>query len=175
MADKRVRYAPSVRQRAYEMAVYEGYEDIADISRELSVNESTLRRWRSEDNWTDAKEEGTTASFVNIRNNLMLVIHRFSQRLVESMMCADIGALPDENIELRIDRLTRSLERTAPLGTFLLTKQRLDVVAEIQQACIEAMEVGTMTEDEIHHAFKMLKMYATTVKNSQRKGERLAV
>lgn len=93
MADKRIRYAPSTRQRAFEMAVYEGYDRVEDIARELGVNESTLRRWRSEDNWTDAKEEGTTASFVNIRNNLMLVIHRMSQRLVESMLSAELGAL----------------------------------------------------------------------------------
>ena len=171
-AEKRTRYESSIRQRAYEMAVYEGCEDIAEISRELGVNEGTLRRWRSEDGWKNAIEEGGVASFTNIRKNLMLVIHRMSERLVESMVSRD--TLPDENIELRIERLTRSLERTAPLGTFLLTKQRFDVISEIKQLCSEGIADGTIDDSDIQHIMKVLKLYTISVKNSNRKGDRLS-
>lgn len=171
MGEHRQRYKAFVRQRAFEMAVYEGVEDITEIAQQLKINESTLKRWRSEDRWEDAKHEGSSASFVNIRNNLMLVIHRLVQRLVESMMG---DSLPDENIELRIDRLTRSLERTAPMGTFLLTKQRLDVVAEIQQCGVEALENQIITEEDLRNSFKVLKIYAASVKDDRRRGNPIA-
>jgi len=168
-------YSPYIRQRAFEMYVYEGNNDIESIAHILGVNLDTLKRWRHQDKWLDAKQEGTSASFANIRTNLMLVIHRLTQRLVESMVSlSGEEMLPDENIELRIDRLTRSLERTAPMGTFLLTKQRLDVVAEIQQTAVESLDDKTITEEEIRHAFKILKIYTSGIKAASRKGTPIA-
>ena len=157
----RKRYDPKIRELAGDMYIHRNMS-IKDISECLDIPEGTLGKWQSEDRWVaDAKDEGES-SFSQTCDNLMKTIHRMSQRLFQSTIPGNPDEdfiLPDENLELRINRLTLAFERVLPMGNLLHTKHRVDTIREIKQHGFETVSQGIFTNDEMMITFKVLEHY----------------
>jgi hypothetical protein len=162
----------AIRRRAAELFVHRRMP-IPDISRALGVPEGTLRRWQWEDDWADDYQVQREQSFARACDNLMRTIDRLSERLFQSTIPPDDAVdsdfiLPDENLELRINRLTYALDRIMPLGNMLLRKQRVDVVAEIKQLWFESDQKGVFKQEEIMIALRLLEYYLDSINTGQK-------
>lgn len=164
MADKRSRYSPQQRLRAGELYVQHNMS-VQEISDEIGVAIGTLRKWCWEDRWIEDKKEqfedgDSSGVFARTLDYLMRSLNRLAERLWES---TQDDALPDENLELRINRLTLAFERVQPMGTFLRTRQRVDVVKEIKQMLFDEIAKNETTDADGIIAFRVLERYLNTL------------
>jgi hypothetical protein len=180
MAETRQRYGIEVRHRAGEMYIHQEM-DIDAISDALNVPGATLMKWRWEDNWIEDKKEAytnrTNGDFTQTLDYLVKTIRRLAQRLYESTL-PPIGSddeddegfvLPNENLELRIQRLTRSFERIFPMGTFMRTKQKVDVIRELQKFSFDQVTKHSVTHEEMTAVSRVIGMYLESLDTRQKR------
>ena len=157
----RQRYDAKTREMAGDMFVHRRMS-VYEISDALNIPIATLHGWQSQDNWSQDRDNEESDSFAQTCNYLMKTINRLSSRLFQSTIPDgpdEDYVLPDENLELRINRLTLAVERILPMGNMLMTKQRVDVLKEIRKLGFESVSKGVFTDQEMMGAFRVLDHY----------------
>lgn len=163
-------YDLKYREQARDMYVYQEMS-VAQIAEALRIPIGTIGRWQVEDKWTQDRSDQAGETFAQTCNYLMRTMHRMSERLFQSTIPPDPNAdffLPDENLELRINRLTLALERIQPMGNMLLKKHRVDVIREVKEYGFAAVAKSSLEEHELVAAFKLLEGYLNTLEISQK-------
>lgn len=174
MGEQRQRqsYSQQTRLRAGEMYVHQRMT-LGEISKSLEIPLGTLGRWKTEDTWEQDLQDYASESFAQTREYLMRTIRRLSQRLFESTIPPDNHEeefnLPDENLELRINRLSLALERIMPMGTLLITKQRIDIAKEIKQHGFDCVSRKIFTDQEMMTAFRVIEHYLDSLEFGKKK------
>lgn len=154
------RYPPEFRQQVGEMYIYHGLTNLEELSEKTGVPAETLRRWRREDRWREDYEDSVQSSYAKTRENLLFVMHRMAEEMRKSMLSEDGSfMLPPENMELRVNRLSLAIERVAAMGSFIPTKQRLDVIKEIKEHAYKLAEDRHFTDEQILTVFKVLESF----------------
>jgi len=175
---ERTRYAPQERLKAGDLYVHQGL-NIKEISERTGIPEGTLGRWHAQDGWgadRDSLKDGnaTAETFEQTCYYLMRTMRRLSQRLFESTIAQDDDTefiLPDENIELRINRLSLAYERIQPMGAFMRIRQRLDLLKEIKQLGYDLVSRKEYADEDMMRIFKFLDRYVDTFELSKLKTE----
>lgn len=176
MNEQRQSYSQQTRLRAGEMYALLGMS-VKEISKSMGIPTGTLGRWQSQDEWDQDVPNEATKTFAQTCEYLMRTIHRLSLRLYESTSSPDHNdddddkkfVLPDENLELRINRLSLALERIMPMGNLLLTKQRIDVTKEIKQHGFDCVSQKVFTNDEMMTAFRVIEHYLDSLEIGKKK------
>ncbi len=172
----RKRYDPHTRELAKDLYVHRGLP-VEEISQVLNVPKGTLGKWQSADDWVEESGKGNPAnsgdSFGMSCEYLMRTIHYMSRRLFLSMFVIAEDhedeselILPDEKLELRINRLTLALERIIPMGNLLQTKHRVETIKELKQVCFDAVGHKVFDDDEMRIVSRVMDYYLISLTNA---------
>lgn len=176
----RQQYDIQTRQLARDLYVHRGMS-VKEISGVLGVPTGTLGKWQSADDWVQDsvkvnQSDDPGESFAMTCEYLMRTIHYMSRRLFLSMFQVgdDQGELilPDEKLELRINRLTLALERIMPMGSLLRIKQRVETIKELKQTCFDALGRGIIDEHDMKAVSRVVDFFLVSLSEEKtEKGE----